>query len=219
MIAKEIISYELAPLHTTDTGEAALTMMNIYHVKHLPIVDEDQFLGLMSEEIILNNDLDKPIGSYSLGIARPFVNETEHIFEVMSKMAESNLTVVPVVDHNDDYLGLITQDDLIQYYAQSFSFSEPGSILVISTSKPNYSLAEISRIIESENAAILSTFLTTSNDTSEVQVTLKINRQDINDIIAAFQRFDYQITASFSEFAYIDDLKERYDSLMSYLNV
>lgn len=219
MIAKDLISHEHSPLQTSDTGEDAITMMSIFHVKHLPIVDDTMFLGLLSEEIILNHDMDDQIGKYSLGLARPFAFETDHIFEVMSKMATDRLTVIPIVDKSERYLGLITMEDLIQYYASSFSFSEPGSILVLSTTKPQYSLAEISRIVESENAAILSTFLTSADQSTEVQVTLKINKQDIGAIIASFQRFGYGITASFSDYEYIDDLKERYDSLMSYLNV
>lgn len=219
MTAKDLISYELSPLRTSDTGEESITMMSIFHVKHLPIVNDTQFLGLISEDDILNHDMEEPIGSYSLGLARPFSYDHEHIFEVMSKMANGNLTVIPVVDSEDNYLGLIKMEDLVLYYAKSFSFSEPGSILVIGTSKPNYSLAEISRIVESENAAILSTFLTSIDDSNEVQVTLKINKRDINSIIAAFQRFDYEITASFSEYEYIDDMKDRYDALMNYLNV
>ena len=219
MIAKDLITHELSPLRTSDTGEESITMMSIFHVKHLPIVNDTQFLGLISEEIILNNDMDEPIGSYSLGLARPFARDTDHIFEVMSKMASGRLTVIPIVDEDENYLGLISMEDLIQFYANSFSFSEPGSILVISTSKPQYSLAEISRIVESENAAILSTFLTSDEDSNRVQVTLKINKQDIGSIIASFQRFDYDITATFSDYEYIDDLKERYDALMSYLNV
>lgn len=219
MTAKDLISYELSPLRSSDTGEESITMMSIFHVKHLPIVNDVQFLGLISEDDILNHDMDEPIGSYSLGLVRPFSYETEHIFEVMSKMANGNLTVIPVVDSDDNYVGLIKMEDLVLYYAKSFSFSEPGSILVLSTSKPNYSLAEISRIVESESAAILSSFLTATDESTEVQVTLKINKRDINSIIAAFQRFDYEITASFSEYEYIDDMKDRYDALMSYLNV
>ena len=219
MIAKDLMSYELSPLRMSDTGEEAITMMSIFHVKHLPIVSDTQFLGLMSEEIILNHDMDEAIGSYSLGLVRPFALDTDHIFDVMSKMAQGRLTVIPIVNMEEEYLGLVSMEDLIQYYATSFSFSEPGSIVVISTAKPQYSLAEISRIVESENAAILSTFLTAVEDSNEVHVTLKVNRQDINTIIASFQRFDYQIVAQFSDYEYIDDLKEPYDSLMSYLNV
>ncbi len=219
MVAKDLISNEIAPLRTSDTGEQVLTMMNIYHVKHLPIVNEDQFLGLISEDIILNHDMTEPIGSYSLGLARPFVEENDHIFEVISKIADLKLTVIPVVDADQNYMGLVSQEDLLRFYASSFSFSEPGSIIVIATTKPNYSLAEISQIIESENAAVLASFLTVKPDSTAILVTIKINKQDINTIIAAFERYDYSIEGTFSEYEYYDDLKDRYDALMSYLNV
>ncbi len=219
MIAKDLISYELSPLHKKDTGEEAITMMNIFHVKHLPIVEDGKFVGLISEDDILNHDMESAIESYNLGMTRAFALENEHVFEVMSKLAHGRLTIIPILDKGSNYLGLVTMENLIQYYAKSFSFSEPGSILVISTSKPEYSLVEISKIVESENAAILSTFLTLTEDSNEVQITLKINKQDINTISTSFLRYDYKIVASFSEYEYIDDLKERYDSLMSYLNV
>jgi len=219
MIASKLISKTLAPLRTSDTGEEALTIMNIYHVKHLPIVNNEQFLGLVSEEDILNHDMSEPVGSYRLSVVKPFVNQKEHLFEVMSMMAENILTIIPVIDDAGDYLGLITQEDLLQFYATSFSFTEPGSIMVLETKKINYSLAEISRIVEGENAAILSSFLTENPEGESVLVTLKINKKDLNKIIASLERFDYTINGSFSEEEYIDELKERYDSLMNYLNV
>lgn len=219
MIAKELISHDISPLHGDDTGEQALTMMGIYHVKHMPLVDVDRFVGLLSEEIILDHDLGQAVGTYSRMLARPFCLENDHVFEVMSKIAEYGLTAIPVINAQEEYLGIVTMDVLLQYYAKSFSFTEPGSILVIGTTKPQYSLSEISRIVESENASILSTFLTSKDNSSEVLVTLKINKQDINNIIASFQRYEYDITASFSEYEYIDQLKERYDALMTYLNV
>ncbi len=219
MIAKELISNEVSALMTSDTGEEAITMMSIFHVKHLPIVNNEQFLGLISEEDIFNSNMEEPIGSYQLNIAKTFAYEQEHLFEVMAKMAEHRLTVIPVVDDHERYLGLITQDGLMQFYASSFSFSEPGSIIVIETTKPNYSLAELSRIIEGENAAILSTFLTSEDNSDTVLVTVKVNIMEIQPIISSLNRYEYQVRASFSEEEYVDTLKERYDSLMSYLNV
>ena len=219
MIASELISDLLTPLMTSDTGEEALTLMSVNHIKHLPIVNDTMLLGVISEEDILSNDLNEPIGSYNLTLSQAYAYEYEHLFEVMSKMAVNNLTTIPVIDNDENYLGLITQENLLQFYASSFSFTEPGSILVLETSKRQYSLAEISRIVESENAAILSSFLTSEKDSTSVLITLKINRQDINHIIKTFQRYDYHIKGSFSEKEYVDGLRERYDSLMSYLNV
>jgi signal-transduction protein with cAMP-binding, CBS, and nucleotidyltransferase domain len=219
MIASELISDLLTPLMTSDTGEEALTLMSVNHIKHLPIVNDKILLGVISEEDILSNDLDEPIGSYDLTFSRTFVYENEHLFEIMSRMAESNLTTIPVIDFKENYKGLITQERLLQFYASSFSFTEPGSILVLETSKMQYSLAEISRIVESENASILSSFLTSEPNSTSVLITLKINQQEINHLIKTFQRYDYYVKGSFTEKEYIDGLKDRYDSLMAYLNV
>lgn len=219
MIAKDLISSDITAIKTSDLGEEALALMGIFHVKHLPIVNNQQFLGLISEDDIFSHDESDAIGSYELSLSKPFVRENEHLFEIMAKMAKGSLTLIPVVDKTDNYIGVITQDDLMQFYAKSFSFAEPGSILVLETSKPNYSLSEISRIVEQEGAVILGAFLTYDDDSKVVYVTIKINKPNIQHIIASFQRFDYGIKGSFYEEAYFDDLKSRYDALMSYLNV
>ena len=219
MIANELISHTVSPLRTSDLGEEAITMMNVFHVKHLPIVNNEQLLGVISEEEILRNNLAEAIGSYSLSMRRPYANIEDHMFEVMSVMAENNLSIVPVIDNDGNYKGLITQDDLIQFYANSFSFSEKGSIIVIKTNKRDYSLAELSRIIEMENASILTSFLTSNTETNEILVTLKLSIQDIQHVLAALKRYEYTIMATFSEVEYMDTLKERYDSLMHFVNV
>ena len=219
MIASELISQILSPLKTSDTGEQALAMMSIYHVKHLPIVNSEELLGTISEEDILLGNMDEPIGSYDLTLSRAHVNQNDHLFEVMGRMADFKLTAIPVVDDNHHFLGVIMQDEMMQYYAKSFSFSEPGGILVLEMAKRDYSLAEISRIIEAESIRILSTFLTKSPDQEIVYVTLKISSGDAQGAIQALSRHDFKIKASFKEESYIEDLKEHYDALMHYLSV
>lgn len=219
MIASELISQILSPLRTSDTGEQALAMMSIYHVKHLPIVNNEELLGTISEEDILSANMDEPIGSYGLSLSRAHVNQRDHLFEVMGKMADFDLTAIPVVDDKKTYLGVITQEELMQFYAKSFSFTEPGSILVLEMERHNYSLAEISRLIEAEGIRILSTFLTKSPDSETVYVTLKIGVGDAQRAKTTLERHDYFVKASFVEEAFVEDLKEHYDSLMHYLNV
>jgi CBS domain-containing protein len=219
MIASELVSQILSPLRTSDSGEQALAMMSIYHVKHLPIVNNEKLLGTISEEDVLSGNMDEPIGSYGLSLSRAHVNQHDHLFEVMGKMADHQLTAIPVVDDQTNYLGIITQEELMQFYARSFSFSEPGSILVLEMQKHNYSLAEISRIIEAENIRILSTFLTKSQDSDIVYVTLKISSGESQRAKATLERHEYLVKASFVEKAYIEDLEENYDAFMHYLNV
>jgi len=114
---------------------------------------------------------------------------------------------------------LVTHQELLQFYGNSFSFKEPGSIIVLETTKRQYSLAEISSIIESEGAAILSSFLTSIDDSQNVMITLKVNNFEIQRLLSALERYDYTIKASYTEQEYFDTLKDRYDLLMTYLNV
>jgi acetoin utilization protein AcuB len=219
LVAKELISQTLLPIQTSDSGDEALSMMQVYHVRHLPIVNFEKLLGVISEEDILIHDTKEAIGTYRLSFLRPYCYENEHLFEVMTKMGKMQLTIIPVIDREENYLGIITMENLLHYFATHFSFSDPGSILVLEMSRGNYSLAEVARITESEDITILSSFVNNIPDTSLMYVTLKLNRQDINALKSTFERFGYQISASFSEVEYHDGLKERYDLLMSYLNV
>lgn len=219
MIAREIISQLIHPLRTSDTGEQALTYMQVYHLKHMPIVNSSQLLGTISEEDITTSPLDEPIGSFSLGLNKAFVKETDHLFEVMSVMADHKLSAVPVVDTKGDFLGLVTLEDLIQYYARSFSFSEPGGIIVIEVQQADYSLAEISRIIESEHALVLSSFLTHDEESKRMYVTIKTNQSDTQHMQATLERFGYTIKATFSEEGYFESLQDHYEAFLHYLNV
>lgn len=219
MIAENLITDTLAPLRLDDTGQEALTIMNLFGVRHLPLVDENVFKAVVSEDDILANNIDNQIGSYEVTMVSAFVRSYDHIYEVMRLMAEKNVTIIPVLNNENAYIGMISQNDLLNYFANSSSFAEPGSIVVLEMGKRDYSLAEISRIVESENTAILSSFITSRPDSQKLDVTLKLSTQSIQNVIATLERFDYVIKASFNESDYLDSLKERYDALMSFLNV
>jgi len=210
LVAKEFISQTLFPVQTSDTGEEVLNLMQANH---------EQLLGVISEEDILIHNTHEPIGTYRLSFLRPFSLENEHLFEVMTKMGRYQLTMIPVIDKQENYLGIITMEELLQYFATHYSFADPGSIIVIESSKGNYSLAEIARIAESDDIIILSSFVNSIPDTSRTHITLKLNRQDINNFKASLERFGYEISATFSELEYHDGMKDRYDALMSYLNI
>ena len=219
MITASILTNELVPLRTSDTGTYALSIMSDFFVRHLPVVNNEQLLALLSEEDILDHDAEAAVGSYPLRQPSILVQENDHIYEVMRLVAEHHLTVIPVVDVDSNYLGMITLEDLVQYFAKMGSFTEPGSIVVLEMHRRDYSLAELSRLVESENAAVLSSFVSSTLEGSLIDVTLKINRQNIQPILSTFERFNYEVKATFNERDYTDTLRERYDLLMNYLNV
>jgi len=219
LIAREIVTHDVDPLRPSDSCAQALTMMTVYHLSDMPVVDNNKLLGMVTEDEVTSTDLDVTMGEFRLAQSYFYVTEDEHIFEILGKFANHKTTVVPVLNKDEDYVGLITQEDIIRFYANTFSFKEPGSIIVINTSKSEYSLSELTRVIEMEGASILASFVTSLPDSSNILVTLKLNRQEISKPLAALERYDYDIHATFSEDDYESDLKNRYDLLMTYLNV
>ena len=219
MIAETLISNVIIPLRTSDSGETALEVMNEFYVRHLPVVNDKELLGLLSEDDVLNHDTNQAIGSYALSLPRPCVQIKAHLYEVMKIMADFHLTVVPVIDSQQNYVGLICMEDVLQHFAQTLPFTERGSIIVLEMARRDYVLSEIARIIESENAVVLSTYVSSGTDSSMIEVTLKVNSLHIQSILSSFERFEYTIKASFNEEELVDILQERYESLMNYLNV
>lgn len=193
--------------------------MGEFYVRHLPIVNQEELLGLISEDEILDHDAEEPVGSYKLNPQLPFVRINDHLYDVMRLIADYQLSAIPVVDDQRRYIGLITADNLIRHFAEIGAFREPGGIIVLEMVRQDYSLAQLARIVESENAVILSSYVQTFADSPRIEVTLKVNKQNILNIIASFERFDFIVKATFNELEYLDSLRERYDSLISYLNV
>lgn len=219
MTASELITTDIVPLRTSESGDDALEMMHEFYVQHLPIVNDRELLGLISEDDILENDVTEPIGSYQLSQPYTRVRSSDHLYEVMRVVAEFDLTAVPVVDAEGSYLGLITALDLLNYYARTSTFTETGSIILLEIQRRDYSLSEIARIAESENGIILSSFVEAVSEGSLLLVTIKVNLQHVQGIIATFERFGYKVSGTFNEVNAVDTLKERYDALINYLNV
>lgn len=220
MIAKDLISYEYPPLKTSDTGSRALSWMREFHVKHLPIVNNQQLLGLLSEEDILNfNHEEEPIGAHPLSLNRSYAKSSDHLYEVLRQLADFKLSLIPVVDLNGDYMGIVTTESLLKYFANSSSFTEQGAIIVLERSRRDYSLTEIANIVESEGVFILSSYVTSHPTSAQVEVTLKLNALDVGRIIASFERYNYTVKASFQEQDYKEMLQDNYDALLNYLNV
>ncbi len=219
MIAKDLISDNILPLIPDDNVTQALSMMSVYHIKHLPVVKDDILLGILSEENATTVDPMTKVRDIKISSSYIYVSADDHIFEVLSRLAENKMTIVPVVDTQERFLGVVMQEDLINFFANTFSFKESGSIIVIETTRKGYSLSEVARVIELENAAIIASFITSLHESEATLLTIKVNQQEISDILSALERYDYKIKASFTEEEYVDDLKDRYDQLMRYLDV
>ena len=221
MVAKDLISEVIPVLHTSDTGKKALQYMEVFRVSHLPIVNNQDFLGLISDSDIYNlKTNNEAIGNYHLSLFSPFVFDNQHIYEVIALVSKLKLTVIPVLNKKKIYLGVITLSDLVNQFATLVSVGQPGGIIILSMHVNDYSLSEISRIIESNDAKILSSYISSHKNSMMIDLTLKLNIIDISAVLQSFERFGYTIKNTFLEENEMDNLLEfRYEEFMKYLDI
>jgi len=220
MLTGQLQSQTLPYLRPHDKVYQALQLMNDNQVTHLPIVDGDKYIGIISEDdlLIVDNDhtelnlLQQSFGNVS-------VKNTEHFLKAIQLAAENGLSVVPVVDNENDIVGAVTYSDLLKHASEFMSLNEPGGLIVLEMESNQYSFNEISKLVETNDAQI--TQLNTTNDpeTGTMQVTIRINKPEVSDIVATFQRYDYNVKYFFGEELYANELRNNYDNLMNYLKI
>ena len=221
MIARELINHMIPPLKQTDGAHKAITWMEELRVNQLPIIENGEYLGLISEDVILeDNDITKPVSDYKLIGKNCYVSSDQHFYEVLKVVSDNGVQLVAVLDERNKFLGVISIQDTVTAFAQSAAVQSPGGIIVLSLKQIDYSLAEISRLIEADDAKILSCIVNNdSYNDNMIKLTLKINKIDISRVIATLERFGYKIIAQFEERQQSSNEQERLDILLKYLNI
>jgi len=194
--------------------------MNEYHVAHLPLIQVGNYLALISENDLLNWDTpEKPLSLAEFVTFRPAIFEGAHPYEAVKLAKEFNLSVLPVVDKENHYSGVITVNGLFSYLTDNNAIKSNGSILVLEMEQRNYSLSEIARICESNAISILSLSVQNNDEAGLLLVTIKVNSNDIQALVSTFERYNYSVVEMFStEFTKLD-IQDNYDMLMHYINI
>ncbi len=220
MIARQLISSGITPLKTSDTGRRALHLMEELKLSHLPIVNNEAFLGLIGEKDIYDlNHFDEPLGNHKLSLLNPFVNEHQHLYEVLETIGKHELSLIPVLSDSKKYLGCISLQNLLKFLTRTLSIDNPGGVIVLEMSMNDYSMTEVANIVESNDAKLLSSFVVSHKDSTKMELVIKVSRTELGNILQTFDRYGYLVKATFGEHVDEEDLQERYDSLMNYLNI
>lgn len=220
MLANELINNDVVPLRTSDTAMLALSLMEEYKTIHLPIVNSGNFFGIISEDDIYSyNHFEEAIGAHPINKSNISVRPDQHIYEVLEIVHKNQLSLLPVVDEKVNYLGSIIVGLLPLILAEITGINNPGGIIVLEMNIHDYSLGEIAQIVETNNRKILNSFVSTFDDSTKIEVTLKLNTLDVEPVIQTFLRYNYQVKAIYTESDFNDNLSDRYDSLMNYLNI
>lgn len=221
MTALDLLSDVVPVIKKGDSGTMALEWMDEFKVSHLPIVVDDEYIGLVSEaEIYDMPDTDASVVEQQRVFARPFVRVSQHILEILDVFGENRISVIPVLDASDKFVGSITLSDLSAQLPQLASSVNRGAIIVLDINVRDYSLSQIAQIVEGNDAKIVSLYVHEHIQPDRIYVTIKLNRTDVSPVIQTFERYNYDIVQVFSSDKERDTmLEDRYNLFMKYLNV
>jgi len=220
MLTRELISPSLPVLHLHDKVFNALQMMNDCHVSHLAVDDEGKYVGLVNEEALMQaTDDTVELKEIKEGFHSFFINENDHFLKALQLAVENRLSVVPVINENKELLGVVSYREMLKQASEFMNVKDPGGLIVLEMESNNYSFSEISRLVETNDAQITQLNSYTDPQTGLMQVTIKINKTEISDIVATFQRYEYTVKYYFGEEMYENELRSNYDNLMNYLKL
>lgn len=219
MLASQLIQTNYPSVHLFDKVSLALHLMDEYDVQHLPVVHEEKFAGLVCKDDLLDADENTTVAALEYQFIKSSIKSEEHFLAALKQISESNLSLVAVVNEQSELKGVITATELIKVLSKFTGSEDPGGMIVLEMERRNYSFGEISRLVETNDASILQLNTMPGNDAGMISVTIKINKIEVSDIVATFQRYDYQVQYYFGEEHYTNELKENYNHLLSYLNI
>ena len=195
-----------------------LNLMDELRVNDLPVVENGLFLGLANESDFLNAEVYQGEIQAELDLLNVFVLPDSHVLDVLKVVSENDVTVIPVVDEGNNYLGSITSADLLDHLAEMLGVRHEGGIIVLQVFERDHSIQQIARIIEENNAKILSLSVVAVSE-GNLEMHIKIDLPDLNPILQSLERFNYNVLSKFQASQYDDELKDRYNELMRYLNM
>lgn len=214
----DYINNDFKALTTDETVLQASDLFDEAVFSHFPVLENDIFVGSISRNEVETFDLDKKIADYKYSFDRFFTRENSILLDVLEVFSKNNSNIVPVLDDENKYLGYFEIEEIIKRFSETPFLSESGNIIVLRKEILDYSVSQIAQIIESNNGKLLGIYVSDSDNTF-IEITLKINIGDVNDIIQSFRRYNYEIISEHTQDDYLSILKENANYLEKYLSI
>lgn len=219
MLVTQLITTTYPTVEPDDKVSLALQLMDDFDILHLPVVDDKKYLGLVSKDDLLDADEDGVLQFLHNDFVKKCVESTEHFLSALKLATLNQLSLVPVVTAEGEWVGALTNQELLKAATQFTGAEEPGAVIVLEMERKSYSFGEISRLVETNDAHITQFNTYSEAESGLLIVTIKINKVEVSDIIATFQRYEYVIRYFIGEEHYENELRYNFDHLMSYLKL
>ncbi len=216
---KLTLSNEMSPLFPEMKIKEVHKMFSVFNFSHLPIVENEQYLGSLASYVIKNIEPNTQIGDLKYEYERFFVVEDKNELEFIEVISKYETNIMPVLSQEKNtYLGYVALQDVLEFFGDMPFLSEYGNIIVVAKGIVDQSFSEICQIVESNNVKVLSAYVS-SIEKDMVETTLKIGDGDFNTVIQAFRRYGYEIISDHYDDVFLNSLKERSRYFDKYLNM
>ena len=221
MIARELINPLIPVLRARDNIAKATSLMDDLAVPQLPVVDKTTFEGFITNDMLFDNLLNyATVGQYQLKGGDCLVRQDQHFYEVAKALSDCDQTMVAVIDDQEAFMGVIDATTLLAAFSQTIAVQSPGGVIELVIKHIDYSLTEITRLIEADGVKVLGCFLRNeASDPTTIRIALKLDKKNITRTVATLERFNYHVQALFQEELIDSYEKERLDALLKYLDM
>ncbi|PAM91906.1 acetoin utilization protein acuB [Flavobacterium sp. IR1] len=212
------ITNDFRPIDSQETISLVQDFFADLNFTHFPVLENGIFIGSIASDDVETFDTDKKAGDYKYTLERFYARKSMIWLDILEVFAKNHTNTVPVLDENNNYIGYYEMEDIMKFFQETPFLKEQGGIIIVQKGLLDYSMSQITQIVESNNGKILGCFISEA-DLENVQVTIKIGLGAMNEIIQTFRRYNYEIISEHQEDTYINSLKERSDYLDKYLNI
>lgn len=220
MLTSALINHNIPRLQLQDSVAKAKQLINDYKLTHLPVVSGTIFLGLISEDDLLDVEEEKiPIDMIQQNITSGFLYNDVHFLNAVNFCNQFESNIVPIVNRSNEFIGIITSIDLLKTMGDFAGANEIGGLIILEMERSQFSISEISRIAESNDCTILHLNTIVNPVSGILSVTLHLNRKEIASLVSAFERYEYEVKYHFGDEYYEDKTDINYKNLMNYLNL
>ena len=215
----DYIRNEIKPLHLKSSAKTAKKLFDNFPITHFAVVEDNNLLGCFAQNDIQTIE-NKPDGlfMYTHLLNSFFADEKATVLELLKIFADNDTNIVPILNKEKKYIGYYDLCDVLEVFSASPFMIEDSETLIIEKIKSDYSMSEISQIVESNGGKLLGLYISKKQQ-GYVQITLKISTADIHEIMHAYRRYDYKIISMHENDIYLEDLKSRSDYLQKYLDI
>jgi len=218
MQIQEHILTTIPVFNITDKLVEVITFFEDTTFSHVAIQENERFIGLLTENDLASFKAEEIVEKFRYDLETFHANPKTSWLDLLEIFARNEANILPILDEKHAVIGYYDLNDIVSVFIDTPFFTEPGGILVISKGLKDYSFSEVAQIVESNNNKLLGAFITESEN-DMVQITLKLNAQNLNEVIQTFRRYNYTIESGSNDDQFLEDLKKRSDYLDTYLNV